>query len=62
MGHYLSDFETDDEYYKRVVLYPMLETLRIYDREVDRGIMHTDQWNEKMTEYRGTLQKNGYNV
>lgn len=62
MGHYLSDFESDAEYRRRTVLQPMLNALSVYDVEVKRGIVHTDQWNEKMTKYRGELQAEGYDV
>ena len=60
MGHYLSDFETDEEYYHRSVLSPMMERIRVYDKERDRGLVHTQEYAEKMESDRKTLQEYGW--
>lgn len=62
MGHYLSDFETSDEHYQRVVLAPMAERVRTFDEEVKRGLVHTYQWNVEMAKDRATLKEHGWKV
>lgn len=62
MGHYLSDFETDDEHERRTVHGPMLERLGTYDEEVRRGLVHTPEYDQKMREARDALRSKGYRV
>lgn len=62
MGHYLSDFETDDEHRRRTVDAPMLDRLRTYDDEVRRGLVHTTEYDQRMREARDALRERGYAV
>lgn len=62
MGHYLSDFETDDEWRNRTIYQPMCNKLREYDAERKRGLVHTDEWVAEMEANREKLRERGWNV
>lgn len=62
MGHYLSDFESDEQFRNRTVYYPMRERLEVYDKEVKRGLVHTEEYKAEMADYRRQLQERGWDV
>lgn len=62
MGHYLSEMESDDEHYARVVLGPLAEKVRTYDEECRRGLVHTEEYTLEIMEARTKLAAHGWNV
>lgn len=62
MGHYLSEMESDDSFRNRTIYQPMREDLDVYDQEVKRGLVHTEDYSTKMEEYRTKLRAAGWNV
>lgn len=62
MGHYLSDMETNEEYYHRTVLGPMRDALETYVKERRRGLVHTIEWHTKMAKNLKALKDAGYDT
>lgn len=62
MGHYLSEMESSEDHENRVIYRPMREKLRVYDEEVKRGLVHTEEYSAQMEDYRRQLKEKGWSV
>lgn len=58
----MEEVQSDDEYHNRAIFEPMRQTLRVYDEECRRGIVHTDPWDKKMEEFRRQLEEKGWTI